>query len=404
MISTSQINLVWTKGTYANYTRIQRKTGSYPQNISDGVTVYNGTNSSCSVTGLSPGTLYYFRAWSWNSSLGVWSITYASAQATTQGDGGGGEETPPPAEGEAPIAEAGGPYSGYVNQTITFNAGLSSDDVQIVGYRWDWTNDGTWDTNWLLLSKTTHVYSTPGNYTVNLQVQDEEDLRDNDTAIVIVIMGGSQQQAPVADAAGPYHGLTYQNIQFNGSKSYAIATNIVNYTWVFGDGTYGYGASPTHSYESAGTFTVILTVTDSNTLQAIDTTLATILLDANRNNLSDVIDEAIGADITSDDLRGVTIDGVLYYLVDTDHDGRSDAFYNPITNKKTILGIQDDKQLIDLDGDGKWDYLYDPALGVTEPYIEIVTPLNTPWLGITISVIIFVVILLIVWLYKSGRV
>jgi parallel beta-helix repeat protein len=404
VISTSQINLVWTKGTYANYTRIQRKTGSYPQNISDGVNVYNGTNSSCSVTGLSPGTLYYFRAWSWNSTLGVWSITYASAQATTQGDGGGGEETPPPAEGEAPIAEAGGPYSGYVNQTITFNAGLSSDDVQIVGYRWDWTNDGTWDTNWLLLSKTTHVYSTPGNYTVNLQVQDEEDLRDNDTAIVIVIMGGSQQQAPVADAAGPYHGLTYQNIQFNGSKSYAIATNIVNYTWVFGDGTYGYGASPMHSYESAGTFTVILTVTDSNTLQAIDTTLATILLDANRNNISDVIDEAIGADITSDDLRGVTIAGVLYYLVDTDHDGRSDAFYNPLTNKKTMLGIQDDKQLIDLDGDGKWDYLYNPALGVTEPYIEIVTPLNTPWIGITISVIIFVVILLIVWLYKSGRV
>jgi len=178
----------------------------------------------------------------------------------------------------------------------------------------------------------------------------------------------------------------------------------VNYTWVFGDGTYGYGASPMHSYESAGTFTVILTVTDSNTLQAIDTTLATILLDANRNNISDVIDEAIGADITSDDLRGVTIAGVLYYLVDTDHDGRSDAFYNPLTNKKTMLGIQDDKQLIDLDGDGKWDYLYDPALGVTEPYIEIVTPLNTPWIGITISVIIFVVILLIVWLYKSGRV
>jgi parallel beta-helix repeat protein len=404
VISSGQINLVWNKGTYANYTLVQRKTGSYPQNISDGVTIYNGTNSSVSVTGLSSGTLYYFRAWSWNSTLNVWSITYASAQATTQSGGGSGEETPPPAEGEAPTAEAGGPYSGYVNQTITFNAGLSSDDVQIVGYRWDWTNDGTWDTNWLVLSKTTHVYTTPGNYTVNLQVQDAEDLRDNDTTIVVVITGNSQQQAPVADAAGPYHGLTYQNIQFNGSRSYAMNTNIVNYTWVFGDGTYGYGVLPIHSYESAGTFTVILTVTDSNTLQAIDTTLATIILDANKNNISDVIDEAIGSDITSDDLRTVTIDGVLYYLVDTNHDGKSDAFYNPITNKKTILGMQDDKQLIDLDGDGKWDYVYDPALGLISAYVEVVTPLNTPWLSITICVVIFVVILLIVWLYKTGRV
>ena len=404
VISTSQINLAWNKGIYANYTRIQRKTGSYPMNISDGINVYNATGSSYNNTDLSTSTKYYYRAWSWNSSLGIWSITYASVQASTKSYGGGEQGPPPSSDNEAPIANAGGPYKGYINQTITLNGAGSSDDVGVVGYRWDWTNDGTWDTNWSSSSKTTHIYTTAGNFTVNLQVQDVEDLRDNDTTTVTVNTGFSLQQAPVADAGGPYHELTYQMIQFNGSRSYGINTSIVNYTWVFGDGTYGYGVSPIHPYDSAGAFTVILTVKDTNNLQAIDTTLVTIVLDANRNNVSDIIDQAIGADITQADLHTVFINGVLYYLVDTNHDGIYDAFYNPTTNTKTILGEQDEKQLIDIDGDGHWDYIYDPALGSTTPYVEITTPLDSPWFSVALSVIIFMVILVVVWLYKTGRI
>ncbi len=405
VISSSQINLAWNKGTYANHTRIQRKTGSYPANISDGTNVYNETGSSYNDTSLNKGTLYYYRAWSWNATVGVWSINYASIQASTQGGGGGGEEVPPPSsENEAPTANAGGPYIGYVNQTIIFNAADSSDDVDVVGYRWDWTNDGIWDTAWLNLSKTAHVYTTVGNHTLNLQVQDDEGFTDNVTTTVIVKESISLRQAPVADAAGPYHGLTYQMIQFNGSRSYAMNSSIVNYTWVFGDGIYGYGVSPVHAYVSAGTFTVILTVKDTNNLQAIDTTSVMIILDENRNNISDIMDQAIGADITQTDLRSVSINGVLYYLVDTNHDGISDAFYNPTTNKKTILGEQDEKQLIDIDGDGHWDYLYDPVLGSTTPYVENISALESPWFSVALSVIIFIVILLVVWLYKTGRI
>jgi PKD repeat protein len=334
----------------------------------------------------------------------VWSINYASVLATTKGTGGGGGFPPPSSDNEAPIANAGGPYTGYVNQTITLNAAGSSDDVEVVGYRWDWTNDGTWDTDWLSSSKTSRIYTTPGNYTVNLQVQDVEGLTDNDAATVLVNTGFSLHQAPVADAGGPYSALTYQKIQFDGSRSYAINTSLINYTWVFGDGTYGYDVTPIHVYESAGAFTIILTVNDSNDLKAIDTTLVTIVLDANRNNISDVIDQAIGTDITLDDLHSVSINGVLYYLVDMNHDGIYDTFYSPTTNRKTILGEQDEKQLIDIDGDGHWDYMYDPVLGSTAPYVEITTPLDSPWFSIALSVIIFIVILLVVWLYRTGRI
>jgi parallel beta-helix repeat protein len=404
-ISSSQINLAWVKGGYANYTRIQRKTGSYPLNVSDGITVYNDTGSSYSDSSLSASTTYYYRAWSWNSSDEIWSANFASAQATTQGSNGGDlPPPPPPSENQAPTAEANGPYTGTVNQTIMLSAAGSSDDVGIVGYRWDWTNDGTWDTTWITTVTTTHMYAKAGSYTVRLQVQDFAGLNDTDTATVTITKTIVQyNQAPVADASGPYNGLTYQNIRFDGTHSYGINASIENYTWVFGDGSTGYGLSPTHAYNSAGTFTVILTVKDSKNLQAIDTTTATITLDANRNNISDIMDQTIGADITQSDLRSITINGTLYYLVDTNDDGIYDVFYSPTANMKTNLGKQDDTQLIDVNGDGQWEYVYDPALGTTTPYVKISSLLDSPLFIITIIAIVLVVIGLFTWLYKTGR-
>ena len=404
-ISSSQINLAWTKGGYANSTRIQRKTGSYPFNVSDGVDVYNDTGSSYSDSSLSASTTYYYRAWSWNSTDEIWSANYASAQAATQGSSGGDlPPPPPPSENQAPIAEANGPYSGTVNQTVTLSGAGSSDDVSVVGYRWDWTNDGIWDTTWITTMTTTHIYTKAGSYTVRLQVQDFAGLNDTDTATVTITKTIIQfNQAPVADASGPYSGLSYQNIRFDGSRSYGINASIENYTWSFGDGSTGYGLSPTHAYNSAGTFTVILTVKDSKNLQAIDTTTATIILDANRNNISDIMDQTIGADITQSDLQSITINGTLYYLVDTNHDGIYDVFYIPTINIKTNLGNQDDTQLIDVNGDGQWEYVYNPALGTTTPYVKISSLLDSPLFIIAIIAIVLLVIVLFAWLYKTGR-
>jgi PKD repeat protein len=402
----TQINLAWTKGSYANYTRIQRKTGNYPTNITDGITVYNDTNSSYSNMGLSPGTKYYYRAWSWNSTLGVWSVNYASVQATTQSTGGGGGEPPaPPSDNDEPTAEAGGPYNGYVNQSVSVSGSGSSDDSGVVGYRWDWTNDGIWDTNWSAYPTATHVYTVVGNYTVALQVQDVEELTATDTALVSIRASVVHfNQAPVASAGGPYKALMYQSIQFDGSQSYAINSTIMNYTWVFGDGAYGYGMSPRHMYENAGTFTVILTVTDSNTLQTIDTTTSVIIPDMNRNNVSDIMEQTIGETLSESDIYSITIHGSLYYLVDTNHDGIYDVFYNPATNTKSNLGHEAETILIDVNNDGMWDFVYDPALGIIVPYEKIESALDSPWFIGGIIAIICLVILVIVWLYMTGRI
>jgi len=67
----------------------------------------------------------------------------------------------------------------------------------------------------------------------------------------------------------PLNPVVNQAITFNASSSYDPDGNITNYEWNFGDGTNGSGNIITHSYSSAGKYSVTLTITDnSNTLNS----------------------------------------------------------------------------------------------------------------------------------------
>lgn len=76
--STNSLYCSWSKGTGADYTRIQYKTGSNPASITDGTNGYNGTGTYYTQSSLQTDVSYYFSAWSWNTTNKLWSLTYVS--------------------------------------------------------------------------------------------------------------------------------------------------------------------------------------------------------------------------------------------------------------------------------------------------------------------------------------
>ena len=206
-------------------------------------------------TGAKPGHVYT-GAGTYNVTLtvtdraGLTSTT--STTVTTKGDG-------------KPVSHPGSSYS--VNEsaaaagkwTVNFDGRGSSDDRGIYDYRWNF-GDGATGTG----ATPVHQYGAAGSYTVTLTVRDHAFQSDSKTTTVTVSTNG----LPVAAAGGPY---TVDEaaakdgkwtVIFDGSGS-SDDFGIWKYDWNFGDGTTGSGATPTHLYSAAGSYTATLTVTDN---------------------------------------------------------------------------------------------------------------------------------------------
>ncbi|MEM2105374.1 MAG: PKD domain-containing protein [Candidatus Bathyarchaeia archaeon] len=165
---------------------------------------------------------------------------------------------PPPQQ--PPIASfTFAPTYPEVNQVVTFDASGSYDpDGCIMSYAWDF-GDGTP----VVIENdpiTYHTYTSFGDYVVRLTVTDNNGLTDEDTAEVHV------SQHPVAAFTfSPPDPLMHEVVTFDASASSPDGGVIVSYTWDFGDGNITTVSEPiiTHAYETWGTYTVTLKVTDS---------------------------------------------------------------------------------------------------------------------------------------------
>jgi PKD repeat protein len=147
--------------------------------------------------------------------------------------------------------------------------------------------------------------------------------------------GSSDDDAPAANAGGPYTGVVGTPVLFDGSKSTAVlGKTISSYSWIFGDGTTSVGTRSSHTYLTAGTYNIQLTVTDSTGLADIASTTATI---------SPAAPSAPSVTISNQTLQNIeTSYGVLldqpFYASDTNGDGKVDVFTDP-NNVLTPLSL-----------------------------------------------------------------
>ena len=100
---------------------------------------------------------------------------------------------------EPPTPDTGGPYTGYVNASISFDASNSSDPDgdDIVSYEWNF-GDGT-NGNGVSVE---HTYSSIGNYTVNLIITDSQDKTSTISTYATIVVQTTVQSPDQNDDNG----------------------------------------------------------------------------------------------------------------------------------------------------------------------------------------------------------
>lgn len=178
-----------------------------------------------------------------------------------------------------PVADAGGPYSGFVGKNIYFDGTESYDpDGTIVSWVWDLNGDGVFETYYDKFSSPM-PFDSAGVYTIYLKVTDNNGAFDIDETTVTL---SEENLPPVADADGPYSGKINETITFYGSGSYDTDGEIVNFLWdIDGDGNFDIdGEIVSFKYNRAGNYTVTLKTIDDGGSYSTDTTYAVITSDS----------------------------------------------------------------------------------------------------------------------------
>ncbi|MET4780339.1 PKD domain-containing protein [Glaciihabitans sp. UYNi722] len=157
-----------------------------------------------------------------------------------------------PVTNQAPVAAF---TSTVANLAATFDGSTSSDaDGSVTGYAWNYGDGATG-----IGATSSHAYATAGTFTASLTVTDNQGATTTVTHPVTV----TAVAANLPPSAAFTSSVANLAASFNGSTSSDPDGTIASYSWNFGDGQTSTGSNAAHSYATAGTFTVSLTVTDN---------------------------------------------------------------------------------------------------------------------------------------------
>ena len=148
------------------------------------------------------------------------------------------------------------PENPKVGEVVTFDGSPSSDaDGRVDFYEWDFDSDGNPDATGMTV---THVFTEGGSRAVTLKVTDNDG-----------VTGFITKTIPVRINTPPYANFSYEPVNPKVSETVTFTSTsidadgtITTWLWDFGDGTTTSEQTPSHKYAAAGTYAVVLTVTD----------------------------------------------------------------------------------------------------------------------------------------------
>tara|TARA_R110000765_G_scaffold168384_3_gene273422 strand:- start:54342 stop:60860 length:6519 start_codon:yes stop_codon:yes gene_type:complete len=152
--------------------------------------------------------------------------------------------------------------AGNAPLAIQFTGSTSTDDKNdIVAYLWDFGN-GDISTE----ADPNYSFIQGGTFNVTLTVTDGDGYEDQSDPIEIIVNGAPEAVA----SADIISGIAALEVAFTGDQS-SDAEGLIAYAWNFGDSANSTEANPVHVFASAGTYNVVLTVTDEGGLEDTDT-------------------------------------------------------------------------------------------------------------------------------------
>jgi PKD repeat protein len=149
---------------------------------------------------------------------------------------------------EPPVADF---TSSCIDLSCNFTDQSIDSDGSIASRTWAF---GDGDTS--MSTNPSHTYASAGTYSVTLNVTD--DAGDADSVSKNVTVSAPGNQDPIADFTFSCADLSCTFTDQSNDPDGSIASR----SWAFGDGDSSTSANPTHTYASAGTYSVRLIVTD----------------------------------------------------------------------------------------------------------------------------------------------
>lgn len=149
-------------------------------------------------------------------------------------------------------------YLGQAPLTVIFSGSSSTDpEGTLLTFSWTFGDGKTSNT-----PNPTNTYTTPGVYPAKLTVSDGTNTSYSSNLNITVTAVGVNL-APIAIAtASPTNGTPPLTVTFASVGSYDPEGAPITYGWTFGDGTSSTQASPSHTYQTDGSYVAQLTVSD----------------------------------------------------------------------------------------------------------------------------------------------